>query len=242
MFEASSTGSNDKFYSILKYDYKEAVEQQGNLGQRQLRRIVEAFVADKKALQKSALIRVTNGIVSNDVASIDRMGKGADLTDYFTSFLSVTRTRSDEELNRNLVELLRQVYTDRKDDIPNQNVAQAILLAKDSLRLRQNIDNQAVLDAITIGAGNPHDPQILANLTTSTNSQLRKHRLSGITFSPHAATLARPSKKRVQTVEGITIEYPSNLEGRRVTKTVNANGVTFTIETARVENETVIRN
>ena len=243
MVELSSNAAGSSLYSIFKYDYREAVERTDEGGQSHLRRIVEAFVADRKALQKSCLIRVQNGVVIDDVAAQDRMGRTPDLTDYFAAFLNVKRARTDNELNRNLNEALRDVLTDRRADLPNQDAAAALRIAKDALSQRQRIDNAAVLEAVLVAAGDPEEADLVSAFETSVARRLRNARLTGVEFAPDPQVLRRAARKRIQTAEGVTVEYPSDLEGVRVRTTPGANGGrTITIETARIEDETILRD
>lgn len=243
MVELSSNTRNSSLYSIFKYDYREAVERTDDGGQNHLRRIVEAFVADKKALQKSCLVRVQDGEVLESVAAQDRMGRTPDLTDYFAAFLNVKRERNDHELNRGLNDALREVFTDRKADLPNQDAAAALRTAKDALSQRQRIDNAAVLEAVLVAAGNPDQPDMVAAFEATVVRKLRSAKLTGVEFAPDQQVLRRAARKRIQTVEGVTLEYPSDLEGIRVRTVPGANGSrTITIETARIEDETIIRD
>lgn len=243
MLELSSNVDNSTLYSIFKYDYREAIERTAKDGQSHLRRIVEAFVADKRAVQKSCLIRVQDGVVTESVAAQDRMGRSPDLTDYFAAFLNVKRSRTDQELNRGLTDALRQILTDRRADLPNQDAAAALRSVKDALGQRQRIDNAAVLEAVLVAAGNPEEADIVSAFETSVSRKLRSAKLTGVEFAPDQQVLRRAARKRIQTVEGVTLEYPSDLEGVRVRTTTKPDGGrTITIDTARIEDETIIRD
>lgn len=243
MFELSSNQPGTSLFSIVKYDYREAVERTDEDGQSHLRRIVEAFVADRRALQKSCLIRVVNGVVSDEIAAQDRMGRSADLTDYFAAFLNVRRSRTDSELNRNLTEALRAVFTDRREDLPNRDPGAALVLAKEALRQRQTIDNDAILEAVLVASGDPQADDVRTAFESTVARKLRSAKLTGVQFSPDPQVLRRAARKRIQTVEGVTIEYPSDLENVRVRNVASANGGrTITIETARIEDVAIVRD
>lgn len=245
MFELDGAQAGTRFYSLLKYDYREAIERTDGDGdgQSHLRRIVEAFVADKKAMQKSCLIRLSDDVVQDGVAAQDRMGRSPDLTDYFAAFLGVRRDRDDSELSRNLTDALRNVFIDRRDDLPNQDASAALRVAKDALGQRQRVDNAAVLEAVMVAAGNPDADDVVAAFESTVTRKLRSAKLTGVEFAPDPQVLRRAARKRIQTVEGVTIEYPSDLEGVRVRTEASADGGrTITIETARIEDQTVVRD
>lgn len=243
MFELSSNQPDTVLYSIIKYDYREAIERTDDDGQSHLRRIVEAFVADRRALQKSCLVRVVGGVVSDELAAQDRMGRAPDLTDYFAAFLSVRRSRTDAELNKSLTDALRAVFIDRREDLPNRDPSAALIAAKEALRQRQTIDNAAVLEAVLVACGDPQEADVRGAFEATVNRKLRVAKLTGVQFAPDPQILRRAARKRIQTVEGVTIEYPSDLEGVRVRSAATANGgQTITIETDRVEDVTVVRD
>lgn len=243
IFELSSSEENTKLYSIIKYDYREVIERTDDNGTSHLRRIIEAFVADKRALQKSCLVRAVGNQVHDEIAAQDRMGRAPDLTDYFTRFLAVKRSRSDLELNRSLTEALRGVFAERRADLPNQDPGPALAAAKDALRQRQKIDSDAILEAVMMASGDPESEDLKDAFKGTLSRKLRAAKLTGVEFAPDPQVLRRAARKRIQTVEGVTIEYPSDLEGVRVRTTPSANGGrTITIETARIEDQTVVRD
>lgn len=87
IFELRTRDPSVRLYSLIKYDYQEVIEQQDQDGGNLLRRIVQAFVADKRAIQKAALIRVANGVADADVAARDRMKQAPEIGDYFGSYI-----------------------------------------------------------------------------------------------------------------------------------------------------------
>ncbi|WP_426035879.1 hypothetical protein [Brevundimonas sp. DC300-4] len=188
-------------------------------------------------------MRVTAGVVDDEIAAQDRMGRAPDLTDYFAGFLDVRRTRTDGELNRKLSEALREVFVERRADLPGQDASAALRTAKNALSQRQRIDNAAVQEAVLVAAGDPQDDDLRRAFESTTTRKLRTAKLTGVEFEPDATMLRRPARKRIQTVEGVTIEYPTDLEGVRVRQQPNsAGGRTIVIETARVEDEGPVRD
>jgi len=98
VFELGNEDPGLKIYSLIKYDYSEAIEQREENGESLLRKIVTAFIADRKAIQKAAIVRVRDGIAEATVATRDRAKPQPDIGDYFATFLDVTRTLTDAEL------------------------------------------------------------------------------------------------------------------------------------------------
>lgn len=241
VFELESADPQLLFYSLIKYDYAEAIELYSSRGRNTLRQIVQAFVRQKRAVQKSCLVRVRNGVVDDGVSAIDRMGDAPDLTDYFQKFLEVVRDRDTKELSSRLNEVLRKTLQDCKAQLPNQDVPAALSATKDFLRGRENVDDEGIREAVFVAAGRPSE-DTRATIDKVLARQLRDKRLSGITFKPDPSTLRRAPRRKIQTVEGVIVVYPGEQEDRAVIRQPSAGGGwTITIKTAAhlVEDGTV---
>src|SRR3546814_16896127 len=104
----SSDVCSSDLYALVKYDYSQALEIVHREGATGLRRIVEAFVGNRSAIQKSAVIRTRAGIAEPALSTRDRMGRPApELTDFFRDYLQITRERNDQELTRDVKEIVR---------------------------------------------------------------------------------------------------------------------------------------
>lgn len=243
IFELSTDAPETKIYSFVKYDYREAIEQaavdEGGL----LRRIVTAFIADKKAIQKSAIVRVVNGVAELPISTRDRMKQSPAIGDYFATFLDVSRALSDEELNKKTIEVLRTTLTSCKELLPEQDVASAFRRAQGILRDRQEINEAAMTDAILAAAGNPEDEGVRSTLQTTTRRKIRAAKLEGLEFRPDRNILRRPPLRKVRTTEGVTLTYPDDAEGVTVRRERLAAGAErFTIQTACVTEDKLVRD
>ena len=243
IFELSTHDPETKLYSLVKYDYREAIEQstadEGGL----LRRIVTAFIADKKAIQKSTIVRVVGGVAELPISTRDRMKSSPDIGDYFAAFLDAFRTLSDEELNKKVVEVLRTTLAACKDLLPEQDVAGAFRHAQGILRDRQEINGAAISDAILAAAGNPEDEEARSTLQSTTRRRIRVAKLEGLEFKPDRQVLRRPPLRKVRTTEGVTLTYPDDAEGVTVRRERLAAGAEiFTITTACVTEDKLVRD
>lgn len=243
IFDLRTDDADVRIYSLIKYDYREALEQsEGEDGQQRLRQIIHAFVDDKKAIQKAALIRVVNGQAETMVAARDRTKPAPEIADYFATFLDVERTQSDEELNRRLVEALRKTFSDCKDLLLNNDVASALQQAKGLLRDRQEIDEEAVVDAVIAAAGHPADDETRTLLRRRTTQKLRTQRLTGLSFPPDRQILRKPALRRIRTTEGVTVTYPDEINAVTVQRVHNqeGGGEIITITTDLVVEDSVV--
>ncbi|OOG57816.1 hypothetical protein B0E47_06270 [Rhodanobacter sp. B05] len=245
IFALRSDHPNTRLYSMIKYDYREAIEQtEDEDGQQRLRRIIHAFIDDKRAIQKSALIRVVDGQAEVSVAARDRSKPAPEIADYFATFLDVERSRNDNELNQALVETLRKTFQESKDVLPGNDVARAMRAAKATLRDRQEINEQAVVEAVLAAAGHPRDEEVRGLLQTRTAQKLRTHKLTGLVFRPDRQILRKPPLRKLVTTEGVTVLYPDEADAVTVRRERNPNGggEVITITTDRIVEDSVVRD
>jgi 37-kD nucleoid-associated bacterial protein len=243
IFELLVADPQVRLYSLVKYDYREAIEQaEGQDGQQQLRRIIHAFIDDKRAIQKAALIRVVQGQAEAMVSTLDRTKVSPKIADYFATFLDVERTRSDEELNRTVVDVLRNTFLGCRNLLPNQDAATALQSAKAVLRDRQRIDEEAIVDAVMAGAGHPADEPTQALLRRRIVQKLHSEQLRGLEFPPDRQVLRKPPLRKIRTTEGVTVTYPDEINAVVVNRerVGNGQGEIITITTERIVEDTVV--
>ncbi|WKL24530.1 nucleoid-associated protein (plasmid) [Sinorhizobium meliloti] len=232
VFELTTSAAGVKFYSLIKYDYREAIELYAKDGKNAFRQIVQAFVKEKKAIQKSCLVRVKDGVVEEEVSAFDRMGDAPDLTDYFQKFLDVKRDRDTKELSANLGNLLRKTLQDCKEHLPNKDVKTALNVTKESLSGRDLVDEEAIREAIFVAAGRPAE-DVRAQVDKALGRQLKAFRLTGVSFKPDPSSLKRSPRVKMRTVEDVLVEYPGEQENRAVTRLPDGKGGwIITIKTA----------
>lgn len=231
VFELGTDDENVTLFSLIKYDYAEAIELFSDKGRNALRQIVQAFVRQKRAIQKSCLVRVRNGVVEDGVSAIDRMGESPDLTDYFQKFLEVVRDRDTKELSDRLSEVLRSTLQKCKAYLPNQDVPAALSATKDFLRGRENVDDEGIREALFVAAGRPAE-DARVEIDKVLTKQLKDKKLAGVSFRPDPATLRRAPRRKIQTAEGVLLVYPGEQENRAVTREKGeSGGWTITIKT-----------
>lgn len=239
IFELEVQNEAVRIYSMIKLDYSEVIERQDADGL--LRRIFHAFVTEKKAIQKSALVRVVGGVADSAVSARDRVKTQPNISDYFANFLEVVRVRDDHELNENLVVSLRGVLESIKDELPERSVAKALRETKALLRQREEINEDTIFEAIIMAAGAPTDEDVRSKIQKKTTSKLRSAKLEGLTFKPDASVLTLPSLRKVSTVEGITLTYPDDPEALAVQRERRPEGgEIITITTQQVVEDTVV--
>lgn len=231
VFELETDEKDVKLFNLIKHDYSEAIELFSEKGRNSLRQIVQAFVRQKRAIQKSCLVRVRKGVVEDGVSAIDRMGESPDLTDYFQKFLEVVRDRDTKELSDRLSEVLRSTLQKCKAHLPNQDVPAALSATKDFLRGRENVDDDGIREALFVAAGRPAE-EARVEIDKVLTKQLKEKKLAGVSFRPDPATLRRAPRRKIQTAEGVLLVYPGEQENRAVKREKTEDGGwTITIKT-----------
>lgn len=241
IFQMSVDDPQTKIFSLIKYDYNEAIEQTNNDEGTLLRRIVNAFIADKKAIQKSALVRVVNGSATADVAAKDRAKVAPDITDYFATFLGTKRNRSDKELSQQVADAVRETLTSNRDILPNQDAARAFRITSANLRDRRQVNENNVIEAIWASMGENPEQASLERMASKTRKKLRARKLTGLSFPPDKRIFRKPPLRRLKTTEGVTVMYPDSADGNVVSRISNeGGGETITIRTEHVTDDDII--
>lgn len=241
VFQLSTDIEGDNLYALIKYDYRAVVELSQRDGQNVLREIIQAFVKEKRAVQKFCIARYRNGAIEDLVSATDRMAEAPDLTDYFENYLGVNRARSTRELSGRLNEAMRSALNEVRDHLPNRNVGQALSLAKNALRARGVVTNDDVVDALLHGAGWPDGEETIARFGRVARGKLKRANLTDVEFRPDRNALQVAPRHKVKTAEGTRLEYDDAQLGRTVFREETERGTVFTVRTQNrlVEDDTI---
>jgi hypothetical protein len=241
IFELRTDDPNVRIYSLIKYDYQQVIEQQQANGANLLRLIVQAFVADRRAIQKSALVRVVNGTAEAAIAAKDRMKQAPEIGDYFANYLHVIRSRDDQQLNRKMIEAVSHALKEIKELLPNRDVPAAFREAKIALNNRQRMNEEAIEEALLAAAGNPEDERVRAKIQACVRRKLKTAKLEGLEFAPDRQQLRNPAIRRVRTTEGVLLFYPDRVGRTNVERVpTGEGGEVITITTRHVEEDGIV--
>lgn len=242
IFELIVDDPEVRLYGMMKYDYRQAVELYESSGRNALRQIVQAFVQEKGAIQKSAIVRTVKGIAEAALSARDRMGNAPDLTDYFETFLGVKRERNNAQLSQDLRGAMRSIVEELRDHLPNRDVPAALRAAKESLQGREAVDETAVREAVLVAAGRPEHEDVRVAIDRAVAKQMKAKKLGGVAFKPDPAVFRTAARRRIRTMEGVTVEFPGDQEEKTVRRHLLPDGgATITIQTVEklVEDGTV---
>lgn len=227
-------GDEARIYAMIKYDYREVVELSQADGRSVLRGIVQAFVKERKAIQKICVVRVVGGVAERLVSASDRMQKAPDLTDYFARYIGVARDRSDAELSDRLNEAMRQSLSDVREHLPVGGVPVALRRVKQALQALATVSNDDVVDAVLHAADRPGDEDVRATIEDRTRRALRRQRLDDVSFTPEQRIFQLRPREYVRTAEEVRLEYPAEQLGQAVVRTERDGNIVFTITTRRI--------
>jgi hypothetical protein len=227
---------DETLFAILKYDQQEVVRfaiKQDARGRNRLslRALENALVKTPEALQKTALIRLKGH--GGELCVRDRSASGS-ITRYFQNFLGARRRHSDAELTLTLHTVAREVAKECSGVIPPT--------------VRRNI-NQRIDDALRVGGVfDPDDADGFLGavygplgdespLRPAFQRSLRRHRVEGELFELEASELPRLRKRRLTTVEGITVTFDQQYGSRIEIRDVPAGGQRIIIDTGGVNED-----
>ena len=188
---------------VLAYDVKEAADGRKRVSLEALER---TFVQNKWALQKSALIRLSEN--GGELTILDRRNQQK-VARYFENFLDAVRVHQDEDLTAKLVDVTRKVIRSNKDLVPPEVFREVTKRTYDAAAAGGKIDvedQKAFLDSV-MGRKLPDDDPLVAKF----RSALRSARIDGTPVALTATKVTRPAAVRYKTVNGIQIRVPKDV-------------------------------
>ncbi|QXI59634.1 nucleoid-associated protein [Pseudomonas sp. OE 28.3] len=224
----------DTYAAIIKYDdtkvisYKTTTTKDGKINPI-LNHILNTFVQDKKALQKSAVIKIKND--TDQLICIDRSGKNGDITEKFKDFLDITRKFTHEVLTERLLEALKATAKTHKDILSQEITSQLSTMAKGAIS--------------SIEIFNPTTPNILLNalfgdlhlneqLQLTFEKELKKQKIQNEIIKIPKGHFPKPSRKTKVTYEGIQVIYTQAHEDSKQIEFDETNGTkTFKVSTLK---------
>ena len=240
VFELGNDEPNLTVYGLVKYDYSEAIEQTETNGESLLRKIVTAFIADRKAIQKAAIIRVRSGTAEATIVTRDRAKPQPEIGDYFARFLDVSRTLSNTELTERAKSTVREALDDIKDLLPS-TPAKAYSRALGILRDRVQLDEESIIEALLSAAKETLAEDERLRVRAVVLRKLKSKKLIGVAFNPDKNALGRPALHRMKTVENITITYPEQIAGNIINREqTGEGGEIITIRTQKITEDAIV--
>jgi len=209
--------SDRRLIFILKIDHKKVFGYQIKDAKAILNEVTNAFVEDNNAIQKSALIDVTDHY-SWDVLAKDRSGSAEKpLTDFFSNFLNVTEKESPSTLTKQVVKTIKdwavsnRLLKGLQQDVASYKQKGIEYLKGTALFNAEDCINSIFRDEVV-------DENRRKELTDDLKNYFDQVGLSGQQFIPSRSSITASVRKNVrQTAEGVKIEWEGNMTDNNIT-------------------------
>jgi hypothetical protein len=224
--------AQDRFYALLKYDHQAVlsyrIEDRATGHYPLLQQMQDTFVKSPEALQKSAIVRLTEN--GGELCVKDRIAP-KEITHYFRGFLGAQRRHTSATLTEKLAEITQRVAKEHSSELSDdarKNLRQRLY---ETVQTQDGFDPEN-RDAFLTAVFGPLSEE--SKIRQAFDRKLRSASLEGEAFEFDRVALPRPSKRRIVTTEGIQViwdrEYEENvrlqaLAGGRTQITITTGGV-----------------
>lgn len=237
VFELSCC-SNQKLFALIKYENEEVVryyleKKQTDLYQPKMEKFNESFVKKAEAVQKVALVRLKDG-TGGDLTILDR-SKRSHISEYFETFLSVTRVNTADDLTEKLFNVLKSTLKDHTENLPEDIVRNGIH------RLYSHLCDKP-FDFDTSDAKNSLAP-VFGQLEEDSpviktfNKRIKDLGFMGESFTINPSIIEKPKKRKIVTKEGIIIIYDETANISK--KPIPGGGFEIKIHTAGIKTDDI---
>ncbi|EPM51232.1 nucleoid-associated protein [Pseudomonas syringae] len=198
---------DERYAAIIKYDdikvisYKTHQTEDGKT-KPILNLILNTFVQDKKALQKSALIKISGA--TGKLICIDRSEKNGDITEKFKAFLDVSREFTHETLTDRLLTAILNTAKSNKDIVSPAIISSLKTTAKEAISSIKVFNPEHPENLLAAMFGELHsDEKILSSFT----KELKKQKIGTSIIKIPENHYPKPTKKIKETYEGVKVIY-----------------------------------
>lgn len=229
------SGINRPAFALIKFDdlrvlrFRSEITPDGSV-RAIVTEVENTFQEDKKAMQKSALVLLSEE--GGDLAVYDRTNR-ANITDYFKAFLGVRRLYTPEQATVRFKKALEAAFASHRAQAPDGIRVSWRERLFNATRARETIepeDDLEVFGATVFGEFWTHD-----GFRASVSKALENQKISGEAIVIHRNAFTKPTIRRVRTREDVVLRYPEDLDGVIVNIRRNdGGGATITINTQEI--------
>lgn len=209
VFEIDVAG--EQCFALLKYDDETVLSygfEEDEKGRKKvsLEALERTFVQNREALQKSALIRLTDG--GGELVVLDRRNQQK-VARYFETFLGAKRVHENAEITSTLVKVTRDLFLENKELVPEQVFREMTKRTYDAAAAGGSLgvdDQKDFLDSV-LGQKLPDDHPLVAKY----HNALRRARIDGTPVTLDASAVKPPASRRYVTRNKIFIRVPTEM-------------------------------
>jgi len=255
MLFALKTAENNRLIAVIKYEHQQVVsysyikdekgapilDAEGNPVP-DLQTLVETFTKDRKAMQKSAVIRFqknddsrSDDDLQSSIVVIDHSsGRYRDATQHFANFLDIRRALEPVELTKRLEDAAVESIKVHKSEVPPEVAKAPKRFVRTAMSRLEGFDfekPEEFLSAVLQGVA----PE--AKILKTFKSKLANKNISTEAFKFEGATPPPAEYRRVVTKEGITLLFSAGHEENKNVeiKSEENGGVEITIRSTGLE-------
>lgn len=213
----------ETYAAIIKYDdirvisYKTAKTTEGKR-KPILDFILNTFVQDRKALQKSAIVKLSD---TKSLYCIDRSGKNGDITEKYKQFLDVQREFNHDMLTDRLLDALVATIKKHKGILPKEIGNRSRMVAKEALSSLDTFDPTASNELLTKIFGDHSEKE---QLKSTLIKELKKQKIQHEKVKIAKSKVTTPKKMIKETIEGIRIIYEQSHVDQKLIEFYEENG------------------
>jgi hypothetical protein len=223
------------YFALVKYDHESvltyAIQQTATGNKAAIAESRDTFVKSADALQKSALIKLD--AVGGELCVRDRAAP-AKVSKYFQGFLGANRRYQPEMLTTALCKITKDVAKKHSE------LLGPAVMSDLNKRFYDYVQNTAGFDPANkepflaaIYGALPEDSPV----RDSFDRELRNQRIESEVFEFHKASVPRPSKRKLTTMEGIEVIWDRSYEENVRREAIENGRVRITIETGGIKSE-----
>jgi len=189
---------------LLKIDHTKVYEYKTKGSKVIIEEIKNSFVEDKNAVQKVAIIDVSDYYVWDALVQDKKAGKGKIIGDYFKNYLYVQERETDSVLTKKAISVVRHWATAQKQLVPGIEPSTFKQKAINYLSNNDVFDTDDFIREMIKDEDRSKKSQLRQSLTAI----LQEEGLWGQSFTPQKGTINSTLRKnKIRTAEGLLIEW-----------------------------------
>ena len=206
-------------YILIKYDHENVLTYVKNGNNAVLQEIENTFSKSRTALQKSAIIDISDEELT-EVVVVDKTNRNH-ITNFFKEFLHVNRTYTKQGLTKKLRKAFINTVKQYKNELPRDFTSTT---SERFYNVVQNNDSFVKDDFLKVIMGEYYKEE----MEIAFRRQLKKEDIQGEEF-PFDKDIPKPTQKKFITAEGVKIQYPQVAQDTvEINNTAEATIVTIT--------------
>ena len=227
--------AGERLYAIIKYDHEEVlsytIEEEEDVRRALIAALTSTFVRSPDALQKAAIIRLTD--TGGELSVRDRVSPSK-ITRYFQGFLGARRRFEPNQLTKTLSDITKKTARKHADALGPAVMGQLNRRVYDVMQTQPGFDpgNREPFFAAVFGPIAQDSP-----VRATFERELRNSRIENEVFEFDRQAVPRPRRKHMVTDEGIEVIYDRQYQDRVVREQRPGGGERILIETGGIRIE-----